>query len=387
MTERLYYTDAYATRFTARVVDRSPDGARVYLDRTAFYPTSGGQPNDLGTLAGVAVADVVDEGDRVAHLVSGRLPDGELEGEVDWRRRFDHMQQHTGQHLLSAIFADGFGWETVSVHFGADYSTLDLGVESVPADALREAERRANAAVTANRAVRVSFEDAASATALRKASDRTGTIRVVTIDALDRSACGGTHVASTGEIGAVLLRRQEKVRKATRVEFLCGARAIGRARADYDTMSALAYRLSASIDELAAIVPAQHEQVRSLEAEKRALEAELSSYRARARYADAVPDGRGVRRVVDRRPTGKADDARALALAFCGLPKSVYIAAVDSPASLLVAASEDSGVDAGRALKEALAAAGGRGGGSPRLAQGSVPSREALEAVLVSLGG
>jgi alanyl-tRNA synthetase len=386
VTERLYYTEAYMTRFTARVVGRSDDGGRVYLDRTAFYPTSGGQPNDVGTLAGVAVADVVDEGDRVAHVVAGALPEGELTGEIDWRRRFDHMQQHTGQHLLSAIFADDFGWETVSVHFGADYSTLDLGAESVPASALRDAERRANILVTENRAVRVSFEDSATAAGLRKESDRTGVLRVVSIDALDRSACGGTHVRSTGEIGSILLRRQEKVRKATRVEFQCGQRAIGRARADYDTLSALAHRLSASIDELATIVPAQHEQIRTLEGERRALEAELSAHRARARYAELAPDERGVRRLVDRRATGKADDARAFALAFCALPRSVYVAAVDSPPSLLVAASEDSGVDAGRALKDALGAAGGRGGGSPRLAQGSVPSRDALEAVLRSLG-
>jgi alanyl-tRNA synthetase len=386
MTERLYYTDAYLARFTARVVGRSDDGGRIYLDRSAFYPTSGGQPNDVGTIGGVAVDDVIDEGDRVAHVVRDTIPDGELTGEVDWRRRFAHMQQHTGQHLLSALFADGYGWETISVHFGADSSTLDLGVEGVPAEAVRDAERRANAIVTENRAVRVSFEDAATATGLRKASDRSGALRVVTIDALDRSACGGTHVRSTGEIGAVLLRRQEKVRKATRIEFLCGQRAVSRARADYDALSALAQRLSASIDELPTIVPAQHEQIRLLEGEKRGLETELSAYRARARYDEVMPDERGVRRLIERRAAGKADDARALALAFSVLPKTLYVAAVESPPSLLVAASEDSGLDAGRILKDALSAAGGRGGGSPRLAQGSVPSREALETVLQSLG-
>jgi alanyl-tRNA synthetase len=127
MTERLYYTDAYLTTFTARVVDSADEGRRVYLDRTAFYPTSGGQPHDLGTLGGADVVDVIDEGARVAHLVSTPLTlDSAVEGRVSWARRFDHMQQHTGQHLLSAVLEELFGMTTVSVHFGATSSTLDL---------------------------------------------------------------------------------------------------------------------------------------------------------------------------------------------------------------------------------------------------------------------
>jgi len=131
MTDRLYYADAYCARFGARVTSRAEDGRRVYLDRSAFYPTSGGQRHDLGTLGGVAVTDVVDEDDRVAHVLAAPLDADEVEGVVDWPRRWDHMQQHTGQHLLSAIGADRFGWETVSVHFGAESSTIDFGVESI----------------------------------------------------------------------------------------------------------------------------------------------------------------------------------------------------------------------------------------------------------------
>src|SRR3569832_1988751 len=127
MTERLYYTDAYLRGFNARIVDRANDGRTIYLDRTAFYPTSGGQPFDTGTRGGVEVTDVVDEGDRIAHVLASPVPDADtIHGDIDWTRRFDHMQQHTGQHLLSAIFADTFELETVSVHFGAESSTLDL---------------------------------------------------------------------------------------------------------------------------------------------------------------------------------------------------------------------------------------------------------------------
>ncbi|MFP5353656.1 MAG: DHHA1 domain-containing protein [Gemmatimonadota bacterium] len=386
MTERLYYDDVYRTRFEARVVARAADGHRLYLDRSAFYPTSGGQPHDTGTLAGVAVLDVVDEDERVAHVMAAPVTGDFVEGVVDWERRRDHMQQHTGQHLLSALCADRFGWETVSVHFGDASSTLDVATESVAPATVAEIERLANAAVTENHAVAVSFEDAATASGLRKPSDRAGLLRIVTIAGMDRSACGGTHVRATGEIGPIVLRRVEKVRKATRLEFLCGQRAIARARADYDVLSRMANALSCSIDELGAIVPAQAEQVRMLENERKRLEEEVSAARARERYHTLAPDADGVRRLLERRAQGKADDSRALALAFAALPKAVYAAAVATPPAILVAASDDSGMDAGKALKAALAEVGGRGGGSPRLAQGTVSDALALDRVLSALG-
>jgi alanyl-tRNA synthetase len=394
MTDRLYYRDAYRVRFSGCVVDVADEGKRLYLDRSAFYPTSGGQPHDLGRLDGTAVLDVVDEGDRVAHLLASPLtvaPGATVEGVIDWPRRWDHMQQHTGQHLLSAIAADGFGWETVSVHFGAEASTLDLATAdgapaNVTANALRELERRANAAASENRTVRVLFEDAALAAGLRKPSDRSGELRIVEIDGLDRSACGGTHVRATGEIGAITLRRVEKVRKATRVEFLCGARAIARARADYDSLAGMAQGLSCSVDELPALVPALADQLKASDAERRKLEGEVAASRARARH-EALPEGSdGLRRLVERRPAGKADDVRAFALAFAGLPRAVYASVVQDPPSILLATSEDSTIDAGKALKEALSAVGGRGGGGPRLAQGTVPDAALLESLLHSLG-
>ena len=386
MTDRLYYADAYCARFGARVTSRAEDGRRVYLDRSAFYPTSGGQRHDLGTLGGVAVTDVVDEDDRVAHVLAASLDADEVEGVVDWPRRWDHMQQHTGQHLLSAIGADRFGWETVSVHFGAESSTIDFGVESIGPETLQELERLANAGVTENRPVTVTFEEAEMATGLRKPSDRGGVLRIVSIEGIDRSACGGTHVRATGEIGAIVLRRVEKVRKATRVEFLCGMRAIARVRGEYDVLARLANGLSCSIDELPTLVPAQAEQLRALENDRRRLEGEVSAARARDVHAALTPGDDGVRRLLERRAGGKVDDARALALAFAALPKGVVAVAVAAPPAILVAASDDSGVDAGRLLKEALGAVGGRGGGSARLAQGTVPDAAALETVIAALG-
>ena len=386
MTKRLYYTDAYRTAFTATVVGRSDDGRRIYLDETAFYPTSGGQPHDLGALAGVAVIDVVDEDDRIAHVLAAPLAisASAIEGSIDWARRRDHMQQHTGQHLLSAVFEDLYGFKTVSVHFGPDYSTLDLDTESIAREQLAAAEARANEIVGEARPVLMTFEDAATATGLRKPSDRDGELRIVSIDGVDRSACGGTHVRTTAEIGAVLVRSSEKIRKATRVEFLCGQRAIARARRDFEALASMAGSLSSSLDDAPAGVATQAERLKESDNARKRLEKELAAFRARERYDAAPVDARGVRTVVIR-DIPSMDELRALAQASFALPRVIVVGALEEPPSVLVAASEDSGLDAGKWLKAQLTAAGGRGGGSPRMAQGSVPDRAAVDAVVQAL--
>jgi alanyl-tRNA synthetase len=385
MTERLYYTDSYLREFPARVVERSPDGLTVYLDRTAFYPASGGQPSDAGSIAGVPLIDAADEGERIAHRVAAPLQTGPVDCAIDWGRRFDHMQQHSGQHLLSAVFEELFSLRTVSFHLGAESSTIDLEGGPLEPAAVRQAERRANQIVCENRPVAVRFEDAGEARDLRKPSDREGTLRIVSIEALDRSACGGTHVRATGEIGPILLRKIEKVRQSTRVEFLCGGRAIGRARADYEALLKASQLFSAPLDEVPALVAAQLEAARAGERASRKLELELAAYRGRELYEAETPAPDGVRRVTRRAQRGSLDDLRAIAQSFTAQPKAIFLAALDDPPSVLLAASADAGVDCGKALKAALAEAGGRGGGSPRMAQGSVPDRAALNRVLEKL--
>jgi len=182
MTDRLYYHDAYLRDFTATIVDESSDGRTVYLDRTAFYPTSGGQPFDTGSIGGAAVVEVVNEEERVAHRVASPVPRGPVECAIDWRRRYDHMQQHTGQHLISAVFEELFALRTVSFHLGAESATIDVEGGPVDARTLAEVERRANEIVYENRAVGVRFENAAEAQGLRKASGREGTLRIVSIE-------------------------------------------------------------------------------------------------------------------------------------------------------------------------------------------------------------
>jgi alanyl-tRNA synthetase len=380
MTHRLYYTDAYLRDFDADVVDRADDGRRVYLDRTAFYPTSGGQPHDTGTLGGSPVLEVVDEGDRIAHLLAEPLDARAVHGVVDWPRRFDHMQQHTGQHLLSAVLHELFGHATVAVHFGRDTSTLDLDVAALERPRLVEAELRANEIVTENRAVEVSFEDAGLASGLRKASAREGTLRILTIRGLDRSACGGTHVRATGEIGPILVARSERVKKSVRLEFVCGGRAVRRARAALDLLARLAAHFSAAPDDLPALVEAQRAELKAAAGARRELEEGLAHYRARELYA-AAPDGR----IVVREEHGPIDRLRPLAQAVAAMPRAVFVGWTADPPAIVVATSADSGVDAGPVLRSALDAVGGRGGGNARLAQGTAPSAAAVEQVAGAL--
>jgi alanyl-tRNA synthetase len=385
MTDRLYYTDAYLHQFTARVTRRADDGRRLYLDRSAFYPTSGGQPHDLGTIGGVAVVDVVDEGEEVAHLTTAAVAADEVLCDVDWARRLDFMQQHTGQHLISAVFADRFGFQTVSVHFGDNLSTLDLDTASVAPQQIRDAEAHANTLIAEARSVTISFEDAAEAAGLRKAPDRSGLLRIASIDGVDRSACGGTHVRSTAEIGVLLLRRQERVRKATRLEFTCGARAARRARADFEALSTMAQALSTAVDEIPALVALQLQQLKDAEHARRRLDGEVAAYRARECHAATSPDATGVRRYVTVIDSGALDDWRSFALAMSTLPRVLCAIGVRATRNVLVTASDDSGADAGAMVKAVTASHGGRGGGSPRLAQAAFPDDDSFARALSTL--
>jgi alanyl-tRNA synthetase len=388
MTDRLYYTDSYLREFDAKVVGRADEGRTVFLDRTAFYPTSGGQPHDLGSLGGEHVIDVVDLGDRIAHHLAQPLPSEEgVRGEIDWSRRFDLMQQHTGQHLLSAVIAELFGHQTISVHFGEVSSTLDLDTGTFSPDQLIAAEDRSNQIAVENRPVFVAFELAESVGGLRKPSHREGTLRIVTIEDLDRSACGGTHVRQTGEIGPILLRKVERVKQSARVEFLCGGRAIRRARTDRELLARLAAGFSAPADELPVLVERLRTEIKDESAARRGLEAELAGFRARELHQAAVPDARGVRAIVIRESEGSVDRFKALAQALTALPRALLVVGVGQPPTLLVAASEDSGIDAGRLLRAKLEEAGGRGGGSARLAQGSLKDPAALDGIVAAIVG
>jgi len=384
MTERLYYQDSYLTEFRARVVDASPDRQRVYLDRTAFYPTSGGQPFDTGELGGLKVVEVTDEGDRIAHVLADALPETEVAGRIDRERRFDHMQQHTGQHLLSAVLLELFHTPTVSFHLGAEACTIDVAGALEP-EQLREAERRANQTIFENRPVTISFEDSSGDLGLRKPTEREGLVRIVSIENLDRSACGGTHVGATGEIGPILIRKLDRIRGNLRIEFLCGGRSIARARADFDALSKIARVFSSPLDETPALVDAQREKLQESERTRRRLSTELAQASGRALYGETAPGPDGIRRVLRHLEASLSEESRAEAQSFTAAGPAIFVAFAENPPAILLAASSNSGVNCGEVLKRLLGPAGGRGGGNVTLAQGSLPSKAALEGLAESL--
>jgi alanyl-tRNA synthetase len=369
VTERLYYTDCYVTRFSTRAVSVTDDGRRVRLEESAFYPTSGGQLYDTGEINGVRVLDVIDEGDDVVHVLAGPIEAGPVQCAVDWARRYEFMQQHTGQHLLSAVFHALHGFETVSVHLGEDGATIELGTPTVTAEQIRAAESRVNELIVENHAVSISFEE--SPDGLRKASERTGTLRVVTIEGLDKSACGGTHVRRTGEIGAVLIRKQEKIRGNMRLEFVCGAKAVRRARADYDTLTAAARAFSRPLEEVPEAIAALQESARETAKQVKALQLEIAALRGPALFATA-PGGAIRRHRVDL--SAIDETTRALAQAFTACGPAVFLAVAGNT---VLIASSDPGIACGERLKQH-----GRGGGTATLAQGSVADVAPLAASL-----
>jgi alanyl-tRNA synthetase len=389
VTERLYYHDARLLEFTARVIEHAGDALHVVLDRTAFYPTSGGQPHDIGMLGAARVVDVTDDGDRVIHVTDVEVPLGEIAGRIDAERRIDHMQQHTAQHLLSAIAADRFGWETMSVHFGADHSTIEFGSANPGVDQLRTLERAANEAVARALPVTVTLEDAAAAAAagLRKPSDRTGAVRVISIEQLDRSACGGTHVGSTSEIGAILLLDVERIRGHARVGFVAGERVLAHARRASLHLARLAADLGSSVAEAPEILPAKLAELRALRDRVATLERELASARLAALHAAADIDSSGIRTILVEGTDEPASMIRAMAQGVAALDQTRFVATLATPPTIFFATSADTGLDAGALLKRALGPVGGRGGGSPRLAQGTAPSADTLDQVRRDLVG
>jgi alanyl-tRNA synthetase len=421
--ERLYYADSALTHFTATVTDireRSRNGAssvwQVALDRTAFYPTSGGQPHDTGTLAATAPSGArleapifeveEDEQGEVWHLTPKPLLAGtQVEGLIDRERRLDHMQQHSGQHLLSALFYRELNALTVSFHLGEMISTIDLNTPSIEPAQLAHIERLANEIVADGRPVAlrtVSADEAEKlleAGTLRKLPPRAGHIRLVVIPGvgapeLDVNACGGTHVSSTSQIGALLIRGTERVRQSTRVSFLCGNRAIAAARADDTLLTQFSRELSATRADLPSALARLKSEARATAKERQSLREELADYHAARLLVEDPPvnDRRLVRRVFPDRDADyiKLLGSRLIAAAAhtVALLASTQPPAQQSEAAVVLACSPELGHNAGEILRGTLSNFSGRGGGSATLAQGLVPANQlgatldALEAKL-----
>lgn len=384
MTLRLYH-DSPTLAFDADVIAFDGDPTRVVLDRTAFYPTSGGQPHDTGTLGGARVVDVIDDDTRIIHVMDAPLALGQVHGEVDAPRRRDFTQQHTAQHLISALAEDRFRWRTESVHFGEEHSTIEFDATATGDEQLATLHGAATDAIAAAIPVTTGYEDAASATGLRKPPQRDGTIRVVTIAGLDRSACGGTHVTNTAALGSLVWTGVERIRGRIRLGYLAGDRVVRTFRQQRDLLATLAGAAGTTAGELEELVPRRFEALRAAEKRIDALEAELAKYRVRELLVETPPGSGGVRRLVLHPGAASIDALRHLGHAATAEPLMLFIATTNTPATVIVAASPDTSVHAGNLLKRALAAVGGRGGGSATFAQGTVSEPAALDAVIAAL--
>jgi alanyl-tRNA synthetase len=385
-TERLYWQDPYCREFEAHLIRRTEVDARpaVVLDRTCFYPTSGGQPHDTGVLSGVPVLEVIDTEEDILHVLAAPLDGAIMRGAIDWARRFDHMQQHTGQHLLSRAVEQLLGANTVSFHLGVASSTIDINRESLDAAEAAMVEELANRVVWENRTVSVCEVSAQEAENLdlRKAVEAIDRVRVVTVDGFDRCACGGTHVRATGEVGSVHIRGWGRQRDDIRIEFLCGRRAVDDYRLRDAVLQQSASTLSVGVGELGEAI----ERLRMAEAEARH---EAEGLRRRVleldvpRLAAEAKEVAGLHLICQVLKDYDGDGMRAIAQRLIQYPGMIVLLAVGGPSpQICFARSRDVDLDMGQLLRDAAGPFGGRGGGRPHMAQGGGVDGDRLTDVL-----
>jgi alanyl-tRNA synthetase len=405
-TQRIYYDDSFAREFGAEVLSCEPAAApetedadtesaepgsahkpkrwRVVLNRTAFYPTSGGQPHDTGTLAAANVVDVLDEDDDVVHVVDAAIELATVSGLVNWERRFDHMQQHSGQHVLSAVFHAKFSLPTVSFHLGTSVCTIDLRGREPTAEILERAASMANEIVYADRAVNVKYGSAEelAAAGVRKTVERAGSLRAIEIESVELQPCGGTHVRRTGQIGMIALRGISRIRQDWRVEFACGRRAERLTREDFAMLRGIAQRLNCSVAETAAtaerVVAERDLHFKNARAsiEKLAALGAQSAIQATEIGADGI-------RVVARVFDGVAPEyVQSFAREVATAEKTVALVARSECGHVFFMQHSTAGQDMNARLAETLKQVGGKGGGSRDSARGRLADpRRAGEAV------
>jgi alanyl-tRNA synthetase len=375
MTERLYYRQPDLRSFDALVTQVLDRGGRpaVLLDRTAFYPTSGGQPFDTGRLGEVDVIETIDEDEEIVHVLSAPLVErAAVRGDIDWTRRFDHMQQHTGQHVLSAAFDRLFDNRTMSFHMGGDASSIDLAREMSGADVERAVDE-ANRVVWDDRPVTirtVSPEEAARLP-LRKEPVRSGPLRLIEVADFDLSACGGTHVARTGEIGIIAVSATERFRGGSRLTFVCGGRALRAFRTQRDAIAGSIKHLSVAPVELPASIDRLQQDLKQSRKDIGRLQQSLAVYEAVRLLSDAT-SADGVRVVVQALEGWDAAGLRAIATSLTANERvAAVLFSATQPAAVAIARSGDVPLDANAVLRTLMTAFGGRGGGKADLAQGA----------------
>jgi alanyl-tRNA synthetase len=387
VTERLYYSDSHLIEFDARVVDvteRVSGWAAIVLDRTAFYPTGGGQPSDTGTLNGARVVECIDDGDNgVLHVVQGMMPSrgAVVQGRVDWSRRLDHMQQHTGQHILSQAFVNLFNAATKSFRVLETSCEIDVDLNNPATEIIERAVELANNVVWEDRAIEIRNVTSAEAAELplRKESARDGELRLIEIEGFDLTPCGGTHAYRTGEVGIIAVRSWERAKGLTRIEFVAGTRALADYRKANRSAREVAALFSTGRDDAPHVAAQMVEEHKELNRRIRVLEELAAEVEAEKLLADA---SQGV--VVQVFNGRDAESLKKLAHAL--IAKSGVVALLASrdkdTARLVFARSADALGDMSVLMREACAMLDGRGGGKPELAQGGGKNVAKLDSAL-----
>ena len=399
MTDHLYYHDSFLYEFDATVVDLTAINSRpaLILDRTAFYPTSGGQVFDTGNIVfgsnTLRVAEVAERDDgTILHFVEGTpdiRPGNSVHGSIDIERRRDHMQQHSGQHVLSAAFVRLFNMPTVSFHMGVDSCSIDLDTKSLTSTQVEAAESLANEVIAENRPIGIRFvtQEEAKGLGLRKMPPlERDKLRLIDIRDFDLTACGGTHVAATGQIGCILLRKTEKVRQGWRVEFVCGKRAVAMARRDYATLAESAGLCSSHIWDLPQQIRKFQDEARAFRKSNEQTLQELADLYADRMLAETKEQGGSIivtRVLADR-------DLNFIKLLAQRLTRQnpnvvALLGSTSTQPALVFAQSAGQPFDMGALMKEALGRLGGRGGGNKDMAQGGPADSDKLEATLADL--
>jgi alanyl-tRNA synthetase len=387
VTERLYYSDSHLIEFEARVVDitgRVSGWTAVVLDRTAFYPTGGGQPSDTGTLNGARVVECVDDGDNgVLHVLQGAAPARGVvvKGRVDWSRRLDHMQQHTGQHILSQAFVTLFNAPTRSFRVMETSCEIDVELSNPTTDIIERAVELANNVIWEDRTITIRnvTSDEAANLPLRKEPAREGELRLIEIEGFDLTPCGGTHAYRTGEVGMIAVRSWERAKGLTRIEFVAGTRALADYRKANKSAREVAALFSTGRDDAPQLAAQMAEEHKELNRRIRALEEMAAEVEATKLLASASQG------VVSQIFNGRdAESLKKLAHALIAHPQTIALlgSRVEDTARLVFARSPDAAGDMSALMREACAMLEGRGGGKADMAQGGGKRVDLLEDVV-----
>jgi alanyl-tRNA synthetase len=369
-TKRLYMDDPYRVEFEARIVEKGmrEQKAAVILDQTCFYPESGGQPHDRGWMDGVEVVGVFEEDSRIVHLLEKEIQAESIKGKIDWERRFDHMQQHSGQHILSQSFHELLEAETLAFHLGQDVSTLEMDLRKVSDENIERVETRANEIIYQDREVKIHYlpEDKVGSLPLRRPPKKKGLIRVVEISDFDYSACGGTHVCRTGEIGLIKILRWERIRDNLRFEFICGRRAFQDYLMKNRVLRELSNRLTVHEREVPSSVERLYADLKSQKSEIKKTREKIARYEAQEVIQNAK--GKTIKRIFTEKTH---EEVRFLALNIIRQGDFIVLFGLkkEERGYLILACSEKLDIDMRELVPLVSPLINGKGGGKPSLVE------------------